>query len=117
MKLNSFQNLTTINDLKPLQELKPLTTIKVSIQVAPSEIELILLGTNLLYQSYLLNNGTLQESKDITALGCSDEAMRIVKILDDYENSYIDFREFNEINKKFKLKIDNFWTPKRTPKI
>lgn len=104
MKLNSFQNLTILSDLKPLRELQPLTTTKVSIQIAPSEIELISLGASLIYKSYLLNNGTLQESKDITALGCSNEAMKVIKILDDYENRYIDFKQFNEIKKKFRLK-------------
>jgi len=104
MKLKSFQNLTTFNDLKPLRELQPINRIKVSIQVVPNESDLILLGANLLYKSHLLNNGTLQESKNITALGCSDEAMKVLKILDDYENSYIDFKEFNEINKKFRIK-------------
>jgi len=104
MKLNSLKHLTTLSNLKPLQGIKQLTTIKVSTKVAPSEIELISLGMNLIYQSHLLNNGTLQESKNITVLKCCNEAIRVIKILDDYKNSYIDFKEFNEIRKMFKMK-------------
>jgi len=104
MKLKALQNLTIIDTLTPLKEMKSLHSTKLLIQVAPSNIDLILLGTNLLYKSYLLSNGMLQKHNNITALQCTNEAIKIVEILRDYENKYIDFKEFKKIKKKFNLK-------------
>ncbi len=103
MKLKSIQNLTILDDLKPLRGYKPLTTIKVSTLNIPSEMELILLSSNLLYQSKMIMDGTSKRTGNLSAQSCTYKAIEIMKILDDYENKHIDNKEFRDIKKQFGL--------------
>jgi hypothetical protein len=101
MKLKATYNLTTLDNLKPLRRYKPLTNIKASILNIPSEIELILLSVNLLYQSEMIMNGSSKCKKEKCINDYIYKAMSIHKILDDYQNKYLDNKEFKQIKKEF----------------
>lgn len=103
MKLQPIQNITKIDTLKPLKSYKALTTIKVSLPNIPSEMELYLLTANLLYQSKLIIDGEAKRVGSLSAMSCTYKAIEILKITDDYCNKYIDYKEFKQIKKDFKL--------------
>ena len=93
----------TLNPLSTLPSLKPLFTQKIEILNIPSEIDLLLLSTNLLYKSKLLLDKEIQETSIITAKNCTYQAMKLLHILDDYQNRYLTHKEFKAIKKLYKL--------------
>lgn len=86
-----------------LGTLIPLTTTKIQVLNIPSEIELLLLSTNLNYQAKLILDGEAKGTGDITVTECIDESIRLMSIVDDYQNRYISYAELKEIRKKYKL--------------
>ena len=103
MKLKSIQNLTILDDLKPLRGYKPLTTMKVSTLNIPSEMELLLLSSNLLYQSKMILDGTSKRTGNLSAQSCTYKAIQMMKIIKDYQYKHIDYKELKSIKKEFKL--------------
>lgn len=89
--------------LGELGTLTPLTTTKIQILNIPSEMELLLLSTNLNYQAKLILDGEAKGTKKITAGECIKESIRLMAIIDDYQNRYISYAELKEIRKKYKL--------------
>lgn len=103
MRLEPIQNLSTLEDLKPLRGYKPLTIRRVSIMNFPSEIELILLSTNLLYKSSQILKGNMNCKRGLKVDDYTFKAITMIKILDNYQNKYIDNKEFKSIKKEFGL--------------
>jgi|GEM_PF-1837178 len=103
MKLESIQRITKIDVLKPLRGYKPLTTIKVSILNIPSQSELFLLSANLLYQARLIIDKEIESANGLSVDHYIYKAIDIMKITDDYQNKFIDYKELKQIKKDFKL--------------
>lgn len=101
MKLNNLQSLKPLATVVSLPTLKPLIEEKISIINMPSQIELILLATNLLYQSHLILEGKTKST--INAREYTNQAIKINEILNDYENKYLTNAELKKIRKDFKL--------------
>ena len=105
-KLLFNQNLTIKSDIKPLKQLKRLsyaiTQDRQSLKY-PSSIELLTLATNLCYQAHLILNNEVKCKKGLCVESYIVKAIEVQKILDNYEISYIDMREFNKIKKEFGL--------------
>ena len=97
MKLKPIQNLTTLEPMKPLR------IVKTTITTIPSELELLLLSSNLVYQSKKIMEGTAKRIGDLTAQQCSYKAIEILNRINDYQNKYLDMDEFRSVRKKFKL--------------
>ena len=82
--------------------MKPLTTYATKVINIPDSLELILLSTNLLYVASRIMRKEIEGSyADIDRY--TGQAIKIMKIEDDYENSYISKKEFMKIRKDFKL--------------
>ncbi len=94
--------LTNLSTLKELDTLKPLE--RGEIIKVPSQMELLLLSSNLLYKAKLILDGEIQRPKGISPLNYMNEALKLINILDDYEKKYLTTKETNEIKKQFKLK-------------
>ncbi len=103
MKLKPIQNLTNLEELQPLPTLKPLTPIRISKEILPTQIELILLCSNLLYQSHLIINNKAKRIGTLTVDRCTNQATRLMRIFEDYPNKCISKKQFKEIKKTFKL--------------
>ena len=100
LKSNSMRlaKLSTLNELK---ELSPL--IKYKLVDIPSQIELLLLSSNLLYKSKMILDSELTTPKDLTALNYTYEAMKLINAIDNYETHYLTNKEMKEIKMKYKL--------------
>jgi len=99
--------LTNLSTLKPLDTLKPLERVKATTQkreIIPSQIDLLLLSSNLLYKAKLILDGEIQTPKGISPLNYTNEALKLISIVDNYEKKYLSTKETNEIKKRFKLK-------------
>ena len=104
--LSLHQNYTTKDDIKPLKQLKRLTyTITHDRQSLkyPSTVELIALSTNLCYKAHLILSHEAKCKKGLCVEMYIKKAIELQKVLDDYENNFIDMREFNKIKKEFGL--------------
>ena len=93
--------LTKISTLKELKELSPL--IKYKLIDTPSQMELLLLSSNLLYKSKMILDRELTAPKDLTALNYTYEAIKLLNAVDRYETNYLTNEEVKEIKKKYKL--------------
>lgn len=111
MKLNKkpklYQNFTTLKSmetLKPLKRLKPLTVVKSNSTNIPNEIELLLLSTNLLYQTKrMLDNEYKPRGTHLTIEQYTAKATELTKRALNYKKGYIEKSEFKQIKKDFKL--------------
>jgi len=104
--LSLHQNYTTKDDIKSLKQLTRLTyviTHDKQSRVYPSTVELIALSTNLCYQAHLILHDEAKCKKGLCIEMYIKKAIELQKILDNYENSYIDMREYNRIKKEFGL--------------
>jgi len=105
-ELNHYQITTIKSDIKPLKQLKRLAyTITQDRQsrVYPSSMELLSLAVDLNYQAYLILNNEVKCKKGLCVKSYIVKAIEVKKILDNYEISYIDMREYNKIKKEFGL--------------
>jgi len=93
--------LTNLSTLKQLDALKPLE--RGEIIKVPSQMELLLLSSNLLYKAKLILDREIQAPKGISPLNYMNEALKLINILDDYEKKHLTTKETNEIKKQFKL--------------
>ncbi|WP_164707234.1 hypothetical protein [Arcobacter peruensis] len=100
--MNNLQSLKPLATVSSIPTLKPLIERKVSILNIPSQIELILLSTNLLYQSHLILEGKARTT-NLNARDYINQAMKLNEILNDYENKYLTNAEVKKIRKDFKL--------------
>lgn len=96
-----LSNLSKLSDLKSIEIIKPLVKYK-AVDI-PSQIELILLSTNLLYKSKMIMDREMTAPKKITPIDYTYEAIKILNIVDRYETHYLTKKEFTLIRKKYKL--------------
>jgi len=68
-----------------------------------STVELIALSTSLCYKLHLITDENERLPKDKTKNDYIFKSLEILKILDNYESSYIDMRVVNQIKKEFGL--------------
>lgn len=101
MKLNSLQSLTPLKDVGAVPSINLIS--KVTVLNIPSTPELLLLASNLLYKSKLLLDGVITETKEIRADKCTNEAIRIMQIVENYQDEHLTHKEVKEIRKDFKL--------------
>ena len=92
MKLKALEEIDILQDIKPI--------VKVII---PSEIELIYLSTNLLYQSHLLMRGESVRTGNLTARECTNEAIGLMKIINSYDTRYFTLEEMQQVRRDYKL--------------
>lgn len=90
-------------EIGELGTLKPINATKTQIPNIPSEMELLLLSSNLNYQAKLIMDGEAKGTGDLTVRECINESMRIMEIVEDYENRYITYAELKKIRKEYKL--------------
>jgi len=101
MLLLPIQNMTSLEDMKPLRGYKPLTIIKASILKIPSTPELLLLSANLNYQAKRIIDSEINCKRGLCVDSYMYKAIDIMKIIDDYENKHISYKEMRAIKKKF----------------
>jgi len=98
-----------LQQIEPLQQLPRLKyTLKSDKREClkyPSNLELISLSVDLCYKLHLIINENEKLPKDKSKNDYISKSLELQKILDDYENSYIDMREYNKIRKEFNIKI------------
>jgi hypothetical protein len=90
--------LTKLSILQELKELKKYKTVEI-----PSQMELLLLSSNLLYKSKMIMDREMTAPKDLTALNYTYEAINLMDAVDKYETHYLTNKEIKEIKKKYKL--------------
>jgi hypothetical protein len=100
MRLNKLQTLRDIPTVAGLPLLQKTTYKRINI---PSTPELILLSTNLLYKAKLLLDGTITPTQKITADKCTYEAIKLMKVIDNYRDKHLTHKEVKQIRKDFKL--------------
>lgn len=98
-----LSNLSTLQELKELNPLVKYGIVKYTKSDIPSNLDLILLATNLLYKGKKILDGELKAPKKITAMDYTYEAIKLHNIVDRYETHYLTKKEFTAIRKKFKL--------------
>jgi hypothetical protein len=98
MKLN---NIKYIEDIKPLRRYKPLTIRRVTILNIPHAPELMLLSANLLYQAKRILDSEINCKRGLCVDTYIYKAIDILKIVDDYQNKYISYKEMRMIKKQF----------------
>ena len=92
-----------MHSLKQIPRLTYIITHDRQSRQYPSNIDLITLSTNLTYKAHLILNNGAKCKKGLCVESYILKAMKLQKILDDYENSFINMREFNKIKKEFGL--------------
>ena len=103
-KLTLYQDLTIKADIKPLKQLPRLTytiTHDKQSRQYPSSIDLITLSSNLTYKAHLILTNQARVKKDKRIEEYMKQSIELHRVLNDYENSYIDMREYNRIKKEF----------------
>jgi len=103
MNLNSLQSLRPLTDVGAVPTLPPLQKTTYKILNIPSQTELLLLSTNLLYKSKLLLDGAITPTNNINADRCTYEAIKLMKIFDNYQDQHLTHKEVKQIRKDFKL--------------
>lgn len=103
MKFNSLQSLRDVPTIGAVPGLKPLNKTTFRIVNIPSTPELILLSTNLLYKAKLLLDGVITPTQKITADKCTYEALRLLKVIDNYQDEHLTHKEVKKIRVDFKL--------------
>jgi len=98
MKLKSIK---TLEHIKPLRGHKPLTIIKVSVLNIPHTPELLLLSANLNYQAIRILDNEINCKRGLCVDNYINKAIDILKIVDDYQNKYITYKEMRMIKKQF----------------
>jgi len=101
MQLQAIKDITSLEDIKPLRGYKPLTIIKVSILNIPSTPELLLLSANLNYQAKRILDSEINCKRGLCVDSYIYKAIDIMKIVDDYQNKYISYKEMRMIKKQF----------------
>ena len=101
MKLKVIQTFTTLEDLKPIRGHKPLTIRRVSILNIPHTPELLLLCANLNYQAKRILDSEIKCKRGLCVDNYIYKAMDILKIVDDYENRFISYKEMRAIKSQF----------------
>ena len=103
-ELKQLRNTTIKEHLKPLNDLKPLTLYKVTVLNIPSQIDLILLSSNLLYTAHKILQNEIKENKNKSVEDYHLQAVKLMEITEDYKNKHIYHKEANQIKKEFRLK-------------
>jgi len=84
-------------------EYRQLSKRKVIILNIPSESALILLATQLYSTANKLLNNEIKSNKGLYFKDYIYKAISIIKIVDDYSNKYISYKEFKNIKKEFSI--------------
>ena len=100
MKLS---NLSTLQELKELNPLVKYGIVKYTKSDIPSNLDLLLLSSNLLYKGKMILDREMKAPKDLTALNYTYEAIKLLNAVDKYETNYLTNKEVKEIRKKYKL--------------
>ena len=96
--------LQQIEPLQPLKQLKPILKSDTRACLKyPSDLDLISLSVDICYQANLILHNQAKCKKDLAIESYIKKAIELQKILKDYENNYIDMREYNKIKKEFGL--------------
>ncbi|MGB3750257.1 MAG: hypothetical protein WA945_01680 [Arcobacteraceae bacterium] len=101
--MNSLQSIRPLTDIGAVPTVPPLQKTTYKILNIPSTPELLLLSSNLLYKSKLLLDGTITQTQKITADKCTYEAIKIMKVVDNYRDQHLTHKEVKQIRKDFKL--------------
>lgn len=94
MRLEAIKELKEIDTL---HKLKPLTRDF----IIASQMDVIYLGANLLLTSNLLMRGEIKSNK--TDRECSNEAIKIMKIIKSYDTKYLTVEEVAKVRRDYKL--------------
>lgn len=103
MKLKPIQSFTIIDDLKPLRGHKALTMRRTSLINIPHSPELLLLAVNLNYQAKRILNKEINCKRGLCVDSYIYKAIDILKIVQDYENKSISYKELRAIKKQFSI--------------
>jgi len=103
MNLNSLQSIRPLATVGTVPSLQPLLKSKVTIVNIPSTPALLLLSSNLLYKAKLLLDGAIRPTDKITADTCTKEAIKLIKIVDNYQDKHLTHKEVKQIRRDFKL--------------
>ena len=98
MKLKSIKS---IEHIKPMRGYTPLTIRRVTILNIPHTPELLLLCANLNYQAKRILDKEINCKRGLCVDHYIYKAMDILKIVDDYQNKFITYKEMRAIKSKF----------------
>lgn len=99
-----------IKQIQPLEQIRTLKPLKRAIYKRnrtlrqASQIDLIVVGTNLLFKGHLILEGQIQAKTNITADRCVNKAYEIIQVVNNYKYQEFSQRELRKIQRDFKLK-------------
>lgn len=100
-----MQQLEQLPKIEPMPQLKPLVCSDTRACLKyPNSIELVTLSVDICYQAHLILTKQAKIKEGVVIEDYIKKSMQLLKILNDFESSDIDMREYRKIVKDLGLK-------------